>query len=356
VREKTQYLSKVIMAEQKKLGKTTGIVVKGTSKAVLLRLQSGREVWFPRSSIQSKNDYTLTETVQEFLIETWILEKNDLPLDGDFFLQKVKTSIKEYHKENLIALYGIGSYFNSELPSSWDRSDVDLILIMKSIENIPKDAWERRFKSRDIDNHDVYFGYNTIEMYKNKETFKKWSGANYKWALMDIKYEENSKLLYGEDIRDRLPDIDKIKFDYDDILARVLYHIEKSLKEKDEKISRSKFSKAVFKFSYYLCVFFDESFPYTSIIKIISKLKSVVQIVKNIQKIIIFLKEAVNIRAKGIISEDFAQIREAFIIFIFSLLIKGGLHKEFTTAELNMYLVKFFGGFPLLKRFLKELN
>ncbi|KKL90617.1 hypothetical protein LCGC14_1902920, partial [marine sediment metagenome] len=82
------------MSEQKKLGKIKGIVVKGTPKAVLLRLQSGQEEWFSKSSIQSKNDYKLTEAAQEFLIDTWILEKKNLPLDGDFFIQKVITRIK----------------------------------------------------------------------------------------------------------------------------------------------------------------------------------------------------------------------------------------------------------------------
>ncbi len=339
------------MTEKKKLGKIKGIIVKVTAKAVLLELESGQEIWFSKSSIHSKNDYKLTETAQEFLIETWILEKNDLPLDGDFFIQKIITRIKKFHKSNLIALYGIGSYFNDDLPSSWDKNDVDLILILKSTDDIPKKAWERRFKSRKIDNYEVFLGYNTIEAYQSKEAFKE--RVNYKWALMDIKFEENSKLLYGDDIRDRLPDTKNIKFDYDDILARSLYHIEKSLEEKEGKITQDEFSKAVFKFSYYLCVFFDEGFFYTSIIKIFTKLKSIVQIVKNIQKIIIFLKEAVNIRTKGIIRGNFTQTRENFINFIFSLLIKGGLHKKLSTAELNMYLVKFFKGFPLLKRFLK---
>ncbi|KKK98432.1 hypothetical protein LCGC14_2642820, partial [marine sediment metagenome] len=331
------------MSQQKNLGKIKGIFVRGTPKAVLLRLESGQEIWFPKSRIHSKNDYTLTETAQEFLIEPWILEKNDLPLDGDFFIQKVITRIKKFHKSNLIALYGIGSYFNDDLPPSWDKNDVDLILILKSTDDIPKKSWERRFKSRKIDNYEVFLGYNTIEMYQNKEAFKK-TFANYKWALIDIKYEENSTLLFGEDIRDKLPDTNTIKFEYDDILARALYHMEKSLEEKDEIIAKSEFSKAIFKFSFYLCVFFDEDFHFTSIIKIRTKLKSIVQIVKNIQQIIIFLKEAVNVRVKGIISGDFTQLREKFITFIFSLLLKGGLHKKFSIPELNMYFAKFFSG------------
>ncbi len=53
----------------------------------------------------------------------------------------------------------------------------------------------------------------------NKEKFKELSRANYEWALIEIKIPENLRLLYGKDIRHRLPDIDNLTFEYDDILA-----------------------------------------------------------------------------------------------------------------------------------------
>ncbi len=130
----------------------------------------------------------------------------------------------------MIAIYGIGSYFDKNLPDSWIKNDIDLILVVKSIKDIPKDKWNKRFFPEVIEGSDVFTGYNTVEMYQDKEKFKKDSGANYKWALMEIKHLENSKLLFGEDIRDKLPDITTIPFDYDDILARGVYHLKESLK------------------------------------------------------------------------------------------------------------------------------
>ena len=342
------------MNQQKKLGKVKGKVIAITDKAVLIQLTTGQETWLPISRIHSKNNYNLKDSEQEFLVEDWILEKNKIPLD--FLIDSLIQNIKIYHGDNLVSIYGIGSYFNDNLPDSWQKNDLDIIVIVKSIEDIDKDGWNNRFKSRIIEGYQVYIGYNTIEMYQNKEAFSKYSGANYKWALMDVSNLENSTLLYGEDIQDKLPDPNNIKFDYDDILARGLYHLEKSLKEKDEKTAKSAFSKAVFKISFYLCIFIDKDFPFTSVLYIKKKLEFVTPVVKHIEKILDFLRSAMDLRVKETISRNFSQLRENFIKFIFSLLEHGGLHKKFSVPKLNMYLAKYFGGFPLLKRFLKELH
>ena len=270
----------------------------------------------------------------------------------DILVQNIKT----YHGDNLISIYGIGSYFDDHLPATWDRTDVDIIVIVKSIESIPKEAWNNRFESRSIEGYQVYIGYNSITMYQNKEVFQKSSFSNYKWSLMNVKYKENFTLLFGEDIQDKLPDPKNIKFDFDDILRRSLYHLEMGLKEKDNKAAMSRFSKAVFKFGYYLCIFFDEDFLFTSIVKIKKKLESIVSIVKHVEKVLEFFKEAIAFRTKGIFTRDFSQLRKSFIAFIFSLLEHGGLHKRFTIPELNLYLGNSFSGFPLLKRFLKGVD
>jgi len=121
-------------------------------------------------------------------------------------------------------------------------------------------------------------------MYQNEQKFKEFSGANYKWALMEIKCPKNSKFLYGKDIRDHLPDIANLKFDYDDILARGLYHIKKSLREKDFN-PMSEFSKAIFKIAFYFCAFFVENYSYMSIIEISKKIKEIVDVVRRIKDI-----------------------------------------------------------------------
>lgn len=357
MKEKTQYLSKVSMVEQTKLGKIKGIVIKVSPKAVLVRLGSNQEVWFPKSHIHSQNDYGLKDKKQEFLISSWVLKKEGLPLDGDFFMQKLITGIRKIHKDNLIALYGIGSYFNDDLPTSWVKNDVDLILVLKSLDPISKDIWERRFGSKKIEKYSVFLAFNTIEMYQNKELFNRITkkGVNYKWAVMNVKYKENSKLLYGDDIRDKLPDTSEIEFNFNDILARALYHLEKSLNEKNKLNAKREFTKAVFKFSYYLCVVFNKNFLFTSINIIISEIERIVKVEKIIKNYTNFLKESVMVRTKGNSKEDFALLREKFITYIFSILTKDGLHKKFSNQELQSFLGRYFKGFPLLKRFLKKM-
>lgn len=85
--------------------------------------------------------------------------------------------------------------------------------------------------------------------------------------------------MFGEDIRNELPDISNLLFDYDDILARGLYHIEKSLKEKDREKAMGDLTKAIFKFSFFICIYFSESFQYTSVIEIEKKLRDIIDII-----------------------------------------------------------------------------
>ncbi|KKK91757.1 hypothetical protein LCGC14_2709710, partial [marine sediment metagenome] len=85
-----------------------------------------------------------------------------------------------------------------------------------------------RFKKKKINGNQVWLGFNTIEAYQDRYTFNKQSVSNYEWSLIEIKHPENSKLLYGKDIRDQLPNTNDLIFDYDDVLARGLYHLDKS--------------------------------------------------------------------------------------------------------------------------------
>ncbi len=175
---------------------------------------------------------------------------------------------------------------------------------------------------------------------------------------MDIKYPENSTLLYGENIRDKLPDITTIPFDYDDVLARGLYHLEKSLKEtyrnnSDEDIEKREFSKGIFKICFYICVYFQENFHYTSLIEIDKRFKDIITIISGIKEIEVYFEEAQHYRMKGQFKTEFESLRGEFIIYIIDLLKRGIFHRKFDNSELHIYFTKYFGGFPHLK---KKLN
>ncbi|MFX1273617.1 MAG: hypothetical protein ACFFBP_23070 [Promethearchaeota archaeon] len=54
-----------------------GVVNGETTKALMIHFRSGNESWIPKSTIHSKYD-TSNLDEQEFLIEEWILKKNDI--------------------------------------------------------------------------------------------------------------------------------------------------------------------------------------------------------------------------------------------------------------------------------------
>ncbi|MFX0137508.1 MAG: thermonuclease family protein [Candidatus Hodarchaeota archaeon] len=259
-----------------------------------------------------------------------------------------------------IAIYGIGSYFDETLPPNWIKNDLDIIIVVNSIEDIPKEDWDNRFKTIEINGYKLFKGYNTIESYNNREIYNEISGANYEWALIEIKNPRNSKLLYGEDIRSQMPDTTNIQFDYDDILARTLYHLDKSLEQfltsKNIFEAITEFTKAVFKFSFYLCIYLDTSHRSTSICDIRKKIRELVEDRKIDEKIFNFLEESIYFRTKNDLHDDFKNILKKFIENLFNLLGNGKLHREMKYHELKKYLRDCFGGLSYLISILENLK
>jgi hypothetical protein len=63
------------------LQKVEGVITGNTDKAILLKLNSGAENWFPKSTIKSQ--YSLDkESSQTFLIDSWIIDKNKINIEG----------------------------------------------------------------------------------------------------------------------------------------------------------------------------------------------------------------------------------------------------------------------------------
>ncbi len=270
----------------------------------------------------------------------------------DPIVEKILSDLRERFSDNIISVYGIGSYFDDELPSDWIKNDLDIVVIVKSFTNTPKYDWTNvRYEKKEIDDCGVWIGFHTLEGFNDKARFKNKSFSNYEWSLLDLKHPENSKLLYGQDIREQLPDTTKIKFNFDDILARSLYHLDKSLGEaisKNLEESMREFTKSVFKFGFYLCIYFDQDFFYTSIRRIavkIEKLKDDKLINRNFLEMV---KKSIIFRRTNHFNENFRNLRNSFIILAFFLLVKGKLHRKFNYGELIKYLKESFGGFRYL--------
>jgi len=281
----------------------------------------------------------------------------------DPLIQKILHLIETRFAGNLNSVYGIGSYFDDSLPSKWMRNDIDIVIFVESITRIPEEEWKQRFKPKKFNGYDVWFLFNTIEGFQDKNKFEEISErANYEWSLIELKLPENSKFLYGLDIRNKLPDIKNIQFDYDDILARALYHLDLCLKQltsrKDKDKNRVKvtamkeFTKAVFKYSFYICIFYDSTFHFTSIHNIEKKIFKLVENKKFDELGLYFLSESIHFRKEQEFHEPFKHLLQKFIDYIFNLLGNGKLHRPMKYQELKKYLGTTFRGLPYLIRVL----
>lgn len=213
-----------------------------------------------------------------------------------------------------------------------------MVVLVKSLDKIPKQDWtEIRFEKKEIDDHQVWLGFNTINAYQNRDNFRKESFSNYEWSLIEFKQPENSKLLYGEDIRDQLPEINNLKFDYNDILARGLYHLDKSFSENESSIAMKEFSKGIFKTTFFFCIFFNPVYKNTSIIENGRQLRQLINKNEKLRKINEFFEEALIFRIAGQYKSDFKDLRKNFILFIFNLLENGVLHKKMEYHEIIKY-------------------
>ena len=150
----------------------------------------------------------------------------------DPLIKEVLDDLESRFSGNIVSVFGIGSYFDENLPPNWIKNDIDLVVIVDSLEGIPKQDWtEVRYEKKQLGDKEIWIGFNSLEGVKNRELFRKQSFANFEWSLLELKLPENSALLYGRNIRDELPEVTALQFDYDDILIRSLYHLNNSFKE-----------------------------------------------------------------------------------------------------------------------------
>ncbi|GAH67250.1 unnamed protein product [marine sediment metagenome] len=144
-------------------------------------------------------------------------------------------------------MFGIGSYFDDNLPPNWIKNDVDLVVIVDSLKCIPKQDWtEVRYEKKQVGDKEIWIGFNSLKGIKNREQFRKESFANYEWSLLELKNPENSTLLFGRNVRDELPEVTALEFDYDNILIRSFYHLNNSFKEGITLKAMQEFTKGSF--------------------------------------------------------------------------------------------------------------
>ena len=52
-------------------------------------------------------------------------------------IDKVLDYLDQFYGENILSVYGIGSYFDDSLPEDWIKNDIDVIVFVKNIEGMP---------------------------------------------------------------------------------------------------------------------------------------------------------------------------------------------------------------------------
>ncbi|MFX0012330.1 MAG: hypothetical protein ACFE9R_18605, partial [Candidatus Hermodarchaeota archaeon] len=185
-----------------------------------------------------------------------------------------------------------------------------------------------------IEGYNIWFGFNSLEGIRNKERFKQESFANYEWSTIDLKYKENSKLLYGKDIRNFLPELPSLTLDYDDILARSLYHLNKSFtsaKNKEQLLeAKIELTKAIFKFGFYFCILHDPQFYFTSITKVFIKLQQLNLKNLDLQILQKLFQEAIHFRKNNQFITNLKSVQINLTFLILTLVKTDKLHTTLT--------------------------
>ncbi len=279
-------------------------------------------------------------------------------------LSPLLRDLKNRYKGTLIAVYGVGSYFDHTLPPDWIAGDIDIIAVVSSLQNIPGRDWTRvRFERGTFDDKEVWIFFNTLEGLRDKNRFGHESFSNYEWSIIELKNPFNSVHLYGKDIRDKLPEYSGLSYDYDDILRRSLYHLNTSFKAqyRDYTITKSERSitKAIFKFAFYVCVLFDPEFRLTSLHFIHKKIEELLDHSTQNHKcrlkggLLQLFEEAVYYRRIGSFRASFPRLRAHFIRYVFTHLREGLLHTQMNHNELKGFLKDSFNGLGYLVRLLE---
>lgn len=222
---------------------------------------------------------------------------------------------------------------------------------------LPKTRLDRsEVRKKQLGDKEIWIGFNSLEGVKNREQFRKQSFANYAWSLLELKLPDNSALLYGQNIRDELPEVAALEFDYNDIIVRSLYHLNNSFKEGITPRAMREFTKGAFKFGFYLCVYFDPQFRFTSIVKIAEKIKQLVSSEKICNIFNAYFEEAVIYRITSQFKSEFKSLRDDFVNFVFSSLESGSAHQKMKKTEIIELLSVTFSGLGYLVSFARKLD
>ena len=88
----------------------------------------------------------------------------------DPLIKEIIDDLESRFSDHIVSVFGIGSYFNEDLPPNWIKNDVDLVVIIDSLKIIPKQDWtEVRYEKKQVGDREIWIGFNNLEGVENRE-------------------------------------------------------------------------------------------------------------------------------------------------------------------------------------------
>ena len=92
----------------------------------------------------------------------------------DPLIKEVLGDLESRFSGHVVSVFGIGSYFDESLPPKWIKNDVDLVVIVDSLEAIPKQNWVKiRCEKKRVGDKEVWIGFNSLQGIKDRDQFIK---------------------------------------------------------------------------------------------------------------------------------------------------------------------------------------
>ncbi len=78
----------------------------------------------------------------------------------DHLIKDLIEDLESRFSDNLVSVFGLGRYFDQNLPPNWIKNDVDLVAIVDSLESIPKQDWtEVRYEKKQVGAKEIRIGF-----------------------------------------------------------------------------------------------------------------------------------------------------------------------------------------------------
>jgi len=92
----------------------------------------------------------------------------------DPLIKDILDDLESRFSGQIVSVFGIGSYFDENLPPNWIKNDIDLVVIVDSLEGVPKQDWtEVRYEKKRVGGKEIWIGFNSLQELKIPSNFER---------------------------------------------------------------------------------------------------------------------------------------------------------------------------------------